>query len=168
MSRIGALAVFRRDERGATAVEFAFVAPFMFYALLSLVELGMLGMMASGLDNAVVETSRRLRTGREDGATTADTFETQICERLGGSYSACRNRLTIGVQKFPRFYDANTVVAEQPNGLFDKGGPGDIVVVKVNYRWPLMTPFLATAFGRNGPMEVTLGSRVAFKNEPYE
>ncbi len=168
MSRIAALAQFRRDERGATAIEFAFVAPLMFFALLSLVEIGMLGMMSSGLDNAVVETARRLRTGRDDGAMTADSFETQICDRMGGNASACRNRLTIGVQKFPRFADANAVVAAQPDGTFNKGGAGDIVVVKVNYRWPLMTPFIATAYGREGPMEITLGSRVVFKNEPYE
>ena len=31
----------------------------------------------------------------------------------------------------------------------------------------LMTPFLATAFHRSSAMEVTVASRVAFKNEPY-
>lgn len=157
-----------RDERGATAIEFAFVAPVMFFALMSLIEIGMLGMMSSGLDNAVVETSRRLRTGRDDAATSADSFEIQVCERIGGSYASCRDRVTVGVQRFTRFSDANAVAADQPDGQFNRGAAGDIIVVKVNYRWPLMTPFLATAYGREGPMEVTLGSRVAFKNEPYE
>ena len=33
---------------------------------------------------------------------------------------------------------------------------------------PRMTPFLATAFHRSSAMEVTVASRVAFKNEPYQ
>lgn len=167
MSAVKALAVFRRDARGATAVEFAFVAPVMIFALLSLVEIGVMAMMSSSLDNALVETSRRLRTGRDDAATSAEALEIQICGQMGGDYTDCRNRLTVGVQKFSRFSNANTVAATAPAGEFARGVPGDIVVVKANYRWPLMTPFLAQAHERTGALEVTLGSRVAFKNEPY-
>ncbi|MBL8770245.1 MAG: pilus assembly protein [Phenylobacterium sp.] len=159
---------FSRDERGATAIEFAFVAPILFFALLSLIEIGMLGMMSSGLDNAVIDTARRIRTGRDDMASSANDFKSQICTKLGGDSSSCMSRLTISVQKFPKFYDANQVSAAQPAGQFDPGGPGDIVLIKANYRWPLMTPFLATAFDRSGPFEVTIASRAAFKNEPYE
>ncbi len=167
MSRTDTFALFQRDERGATAVEFAFVAPVMIFALLSLVELGVIGMMSTNLDNAVVETSRRLRTGRDDAATSAESMENQICARMGGSYTACRNRLTIAVQKYPRFSNANAVAAAQPAGEFARGLPGDIVVVKANYRWPLMSPLLAQGFDRAGPTEIILGSRVTFKNEPY-
>ena len=168
MSHTGEKRRFRRDESGATAIEFAFVAPLLFFALMSLVEIGMLGMISSGLDNAVVDTARRIRTGRDDAATSADQFKSQICERMGGSVGSCQNRLTISVQTFPKFYDANQVASAPPAGQFNAGGPGDIVLVKANYRWPLMTPFLATAFHRSSAMEVTVASRVAFKNEPYQ
>ena len=162
------MTAFGRDTGGATAVEFAFVAPILFLALFSLVEVGMLGMMSSGLDNAVAETSRRIKTGREDSAASAGAFEDQICARMGGSITECRSRLTISVQQFSRFTDANAIVNAQPAGQFNKGSAGDIVIVKANYVWPLMTPFIATAYHRDGPMQVTLGSRVAFKNEPFE
>ena len=33
--------------------------------------------------------------------------------------------------------------------------------------WPLITPFLLSAYPQNG-MQVTLSSRFAFKNEPFE
>ena len=167
MSRTALIPDFLRDARGATAVEFAFVAPVMIFALLSLVEIGVIAMMSSNLDNAVVDTSRRLRTGRDDAATSAESLETQICNQMGGVSTDCRNRLTVGVQKFPRFSNANAVAASAPNGEFARGVPGDIVVVKANYRWPLMTPLLAQAYERTGALEVTLGSRVTFKNEPY-
>ncbi len=157
-----------RNTRGATAVEFAFVAPVLVFSLLSLVEIGMLGMMTSGVNNAVVETARRIRTGREDAAANATGFKDQICARLGSNITACRARLQVSVQKFTRFTDAATVAAAAPNGAFDPGEAGDIIVVKANYSWPLMTPFLATANGRDGPMSVVIASRVAFKNEPFE
>ncbi|MFZ5721857.1 MAG: TadE/TadG family type IV pilus assembly protein [Pseudomonadota bacterium] len=159
---------FRQDEGGAAAIEFAFVAPVLFFALLSLIEVGTLAMMSSGLDNAVVEASRRIRTGRDDAATSAATFEEQICANIGGSLNSCRERVVISVEKFTDFSDANAVIDGPPDDSFDKGGAGDIIIVKVDYRWPLMSPFVATAYGREGPMEVTLASRTAFKNEPFE
>lgn len=167
MSMGNILAELRRDERGATAVEFAFVAPVMIFALLSLVEIGVIGMMSASLDSAVVESARRLRTGRDDAATSAEGLEIQICNRMGGTYANCRDRLVVGVQKYSRFANANAVAASPPAGEFARGVPGDIVVVKANYRWPLMTPFLAQAFERTGVFEVTLGARATFKNEPY-
>ncbi len=158
---------FRGDERGATAVEFALVAPLLCFALLSILEIGMLGMMSSGLDNATIEVARRIRTGRDDGPTSATTFEDQVCANLGGDVSECHSRLAISVQKYTKFFDASGAVTTQPDGSFNKGGPGDIIIVKTNYTWPLMSPFIATAFHRDGPLSITLGSRVAFKNEPF-
>ena len=75
---------FLHDRSGATAIEFAFVAPVLFLSLFSIIEVGMLGMMSSGLDNAVFETSRMIRTGRSDAPASAAAFEDQVCEKLGG------------------------------------------------------------------------------------
>lgn len=149
-------------------MEFAFVAPILFLALFSIVEVGMLAMMSSGLDNAVSETARRIKTGRDDAAANAGAFEDQICARMGGDPAECRSRLVISVQRFDRFTDANAVVKAAPAGQFDRGSAEDIILVKADYVWPLMTPFIATAYQRSGPMQVTLGTRVAFKNEPFE
>jgi Flp pilus assembly protein TadG len=158
---------FALDTSGATAIEFAFVAPVLFLSLFSIVEVGMLGMMSSGLDNAVFETSRTIRTGRGDAPASAAAFEEQVCDKLGGDMDKCKARLTISVQRFDRFSDANTIIAAAPAGQFNKGGAEDIIIVKANYVWPLMTPFIATAYEHNGPLSVTLGSRVTFKNEPF-
>lgn len=158
---------FFRDRSGATAIEFAFVAPVLFLSLFSIIEVGMLGMMSSGLDNAVFETSRMIRTGRSDAPASAAAFEERVCENLGGDIAKCRDRLTISVQRFDRFADANAAITTAPAGQFNKGAAEDIIIVKANYEWPLMSPFIATAFERNGPLSVTLGSRVTFKNEPF-
>jgi Flp pilus assembly protein TadG len=158
---------FRHDERGATAIEFAFVAPVLFFALLSLVEIGMLGMMMMSVDAAVLEASRRIRTGRTDAAVSATTFEDQVCAHVGGGLQSCRDRLVISVKRFDKFSDANAVATAAPDGTFNKGGAGDIIIVKANYTWPLLTPFLAK-LEHDGPTHVIIPARAAFKNEPFE
>lgn len=159
---------FASDEAGATAVEFAFVAPVLILTLMSLIEIGVLGMMVTAVDAAVVESSRRIRTGRDDAATSAQEFEDQVCANLGGSLADCRDRMTIGVRTYNNFSDANAVATAAPDGTFTAGGPGDIIIVKVNYRWPLITPYMGEGVRRNGPTEVIIPARAAFKNEPYE
>lgn len=159
---------FRQDESGASAIEFALVSPLLFFTLLSLVELGVLGMMTAGLDNAVIDASRRIRTGRADAATSAAGFENQICDRMGGVLVNCQDRLVVSVQKYSAFATAGAAASAAPAGEFNKGAASDIILVKADYRWPLMSPFVATAFNRNGPLEVTISSRAAFKNEPFQ
>jgi len=160
---------FRRDESGAAAIEFSLIAPVLFFALFSIIEIGVLGMMTSGLDSAVIQAARRIRTGRDDAASSASQFKDQVCGNMGGPLTtSCRDRLVISVQKFSNFTNAAAAAAAQPAGQFDKGTASDIILVKANYKWPLMTPFLATAYNRTGPMEVTITSRMAFKNEPFE
>ena len=165
-AHVARVRAFRGDENGAAGIEFALIAPLLFFALLSLIEIGVLGMMTSGLNNAVVDASRRIRTGREDAATSASTFEDQICARL--PFTSCRDRLVVSVQKFSGFANASSAVTAAPQGQFDKGGPSDIILVKADYKWPLLTPFVATAYERDGPTEITISSRFAFKNEPFE
>ena len=158
---------FRRDERGASAIEFALIAPLLCFSLLSIIEIGVMAMMSSGLDNAVIDVARKIRTGRTDGPSSASSFEDQVCANLGGSSTDCHTRLVVSVQKFSKFFDAGPGATTPPNGTFNKGAAGDIIIVKADYVWPLMTPFLATAFHHSGPMSVTLGTRIAFKNEPF-
>lgn len=159
---------FPSDEGGATAIEFALIAPLLFFALLSLIEIGVLGMITTSLDNAVIEAARRIRTGESGAATSASTFRDQICAGMDGIFGGCQDRLVISVQKYSAFADAGAAVNAAPAGEFNKGGANDIILVKADYRWPLMSPFVATAYNRDGPLEVTVSSRMAFKNEPFE
>ena len=159
---------FRDDTRGASAIEFALVAPVLFYAILSVLEIGVMAMMSTSLDNAVIEASRRIRTGRSDAPSSVSTFEDLVCGTMGGAAGDCRSRLVVSVQKYSSFAGAGTAATAPPAGQFDKGRQNDIILVKADYEWPLMTPFVATAYGRHEPMSVTLTSRFAFKNEPFE
>lgn len=158
---------FRDDVRGATAIEFALISPILFFSLLSLIEIGVMTMMSTSLDNAVIEASRRIRTGRSDAPSSASGFEDLVCANMGGSIGDCRDRLVISVQKYTAFANAGAAATSQPSGQFDKGGQNDIILVKANYKWPVITPMLLSAYPQQD-MQVTLASRFAFKNEPFE
>lgn len=159
---------FLRDKRGGTGIEFALIAPVLFLMLLSLVEIGVLGMTTAGLDNAVVDVAREIRTGQDTMPTSATEFEDAVCARIVNVVPDCAGRITVGVRKFSTFAAANATTASAPAGEYDPGGPGDIILVKADYRWPLITPF-PTALGNSSTLtEVTIASRAAFKNEPYE
>ena len=149
-------------------MEFALLAPVLFFLLLGTLEVGMVGMMTSALDNAVVDAARAIRTGREDGPSSASEFEGWICSRMGGDPDECRERLVVSVRRFDGFAEAREVEADNPTGFFDKGSAGDILLVRANYRWSLITPMTAQVWRRTGATEVTLDARAAFKNEPFE
>jgi Flp pilus assembly protein TadG len=156
-----------RDPSGTAVVEFALVAPVMLFALFATLELGVLGLVNSGFDNAVIGVARTIRTGQAGAPTSAYTFEDQVCARMVGAMTDCRDRLVVSVERFTRFADANAVAASPPNGSFNKGAAGDIIVVKANYHWPLITPLVGQAYRPSGPMEIVIASRLVFKNEPF-
>ena len=158
---------FVRDPSGASAIEFALVSPVLLFMLISIFELGSLSLMSSSVDNAVNAVSRMIRTGRSDGPTSAADFENKVCAQMGANIMDCRSRIAISVDKFTRFSDANLVAASPPNGSFNKGGAGDIIVVKVNYQWQMLNPLLLQGYTHSGPFAITISSRAAFKNEPF-
>lgn len=159
---------FRRDASGSAAVEFALIAPILFFALLSLVEVGVLCMMSNGLDNAVSATARSIRTGRADAPATASAFEDMVCARMHADLADCRERLTVSVRIFDSFAAAAATTAAPPAGEYNRGAASDIILVKANYEWPLITPFLSQGYEHTGPYQVTMASRVAFRNEPFQ
>jgi Flp pilus assembly protein TadG len=157
----------KRDEAAATAVEFALILPVLVVVLLSITEVGVLGFVSNNLDDAVGSAGRAIRTGRADGPSSADAFKDLVCSRMVDTLATCRSKLTISVEKYPDFATMAAAADTAPNGSFDKGQAGDIILVKANYRWPLNTPFVGQVFHHTGPTEILLDGRSAFKNEPY-
>jgi Flp pilus assembly protein TadG len=155
-----------RDRSGASAVEFAMIAPLLIFILVSIFELGTLALISSGLDTAVNDISRLIRTG-QPGPVSAASFEDMVCTRMGGNVTDCMTRMTVSVSKFGAFTSANSFATTPPDSSFDKGGAGDIIVVKVDYTWPIISPMLAPSFPSTAPFQLTISSRAAFKNEPF-
>jgi Flp pilus assembly protein TadG len=158
---------FGRNDRGSSAIEFAFVAPCVIAILIATVEIGLLEIMSSNLDAAVMQTARKIRTGTADRPTTSTDFVNQVCAVMVDPLATCRSRLAVSVQTAPDFATARTLAAAAPSGQFNSGGPGDVVIVEATYTWPLILPMYAGNFKLAGPDHAELDARATFRNEPY-
>lgn len=156
-----------RDERGGSAIEFALLVPILVFVIVATLQLGIMGITMAALNNAVLDASRQIRTGREDGPTSLGQFKTLVCNEFALDAGDCGQRLSVNVLQVIRFADLQDRIDDEMIEAFDKGEPGDIILVRVNYRMPLIVPVLAPRHAGRGAFEVNLDSRTTFKNEPY-
>lgn len=172
-----ALLRFARAQRGAAAVEFGLIGMLAMMMLFGILELGLVLLAVVTVENATEHVSRRIRTG-DFQTTTANTkaaFKTEVCNAMGWLKSSCPENLFVDVRTYNDFA-ALAGSAPQPADTFDPettcwtpGAPTDIVLVRVYYKWRLMTPLLGQAFetmGRGSGMRL-MSMTTAFRNEPY-
>ena len=169
----GGLRGLLRDEHGSSAVEFGMlVLPFclMIFAIL---ELGLVFVTDSVLENATIETGRLIRTGQaQDQGMTAAQFKDGVCSRMSVFSADCPDRLTIDVRVIPQF----DIVPPDPmaGGTFNESGltytnglPQQLVLVRAWYRQPLLTTFLAQGLSRLNDGTVRMTATTVFRNEPF-
>jgi Flp pilus assembly protein TadG len=177
LSPIAALRRFARAQRGATAVEFAIIALPFLMLLFGIIELGMVFLVSTTLQNATDNAARQIRTGQfqTTGANTKDAFKTLVCGSMTWLSSACPGKLTVDVQTFDNFtaltakgqIDATTF---NPNNLcWSSGQPGDIVLVRTYYQWDITTPLLNASLVNmgTGSQKRLIGAATSFRNEPW-
>ena len=169
------LAGFGRDAKGATAVEFAMVALPLLMLLFSVLELAMIFLISTTLENATYNAARQIRTGsfQGGGSPTAASFKTAVCSSLSWLGSSCSSNVEVDVRTYASFTNPN-IPDPVSNGTFNTGAlsftpgnAGDIVLVRAFYKWTLLTPFLNGGLQRlNGGVSLITASSL-FKNEPY-
>lgn len=164
-----------RAERGAAAVEMALVAVPFLMLLFGIMEIALIFMVSSSLDNAMVMAARTIRTGQfQTGSTpTAAAFQTAVCNNFGWMQSDCTKNLQVDVRTYSSF---SSVTTPQPvsngkfvtaNLKFTPGSADDIVVVRAYYQWPLIAPFFSQALQQLNGGVALLTATAAFRNEPY-
>lgn len=163
-----------RDNRGAAAVEFALLGAPFFLLIMGLIEISLIFIASSMLDNAAGEAGRQIRTGevqqRGDDAT---AFRALVCDELAAVVK-CDSGLKIDVRTFSSF-SATTFVdpIDEDTGdfaeteTFQAGGSSQIVVVRVFYEWKLITPMIGIPLGNMSSNRRLLQSTVVFRNEPF-
>ncbi|WP_162998095.1 TadE/TadG family type IV pilus assembly protein [Brevundimonas lutea] len=163
-----------KRREGATAVEFAMVALPFFFMMFAVLELGLVFVLDTTLENAVIDTGRLVRTGQAQASgMTRTQFEEKVCERMTVFASGCGDQLDLDVRIIPQFGGANPpepiIDGEfDSTGLrFESGEAGDIILVSAWYRHPLLTPFLSQALARMDGNTAVLTATTAFKNEPF-
>ncbi|WP_082560173.1 MULTISPECIES: TadE/TadG family type IV pilus assembly protein [unclassified Brevundimonas] len=170
--RHGFLARLLAARDGSAAVEFGMVALPFCMMMFAILELGVVFVTDSVLENATIETGRLVRTGQASAQNmTATQFKTSLCSRMSIFAPDCAARATIDVRIIPQF--AVTPPDPMAGGTFDagaltysNGNPGDLVLVRVWYRQPLLTTFLAQGLSRLNDGSAILTATTAFRNEP--
>ena len=192
MARLGmmagcALRRLRRDERGATAVEFALIAPVFILLIVGTIEVAIVIFMSSSIEAAVLQASRFGITG---GLPPGVSREERVLEIVADGTYGLVNMDTVGIETLvyesfadigqpEPFEDANangtydegeSFTDVNGNGQWDPdmgaaglGGPSDVVVYRVTYDWGIITPFMRKVIGQS----VRHVSSIAVRNEPF-
>ena len=185
----GRLARLIRGRRGASAVEFALIAPVCMALVCVFIDLSMVMFITNVMEGGLREASRYAITGYLE---TGKTREQKIAEIVKDhSYGLIlESDLTIIYKIYPSFEDVGKpepFVDTNGNGKHDSGepftdvikngqwdadmgaagvgGPGDIVAYTVEYKWTLWTPLASDIWGDGG--RITLNATIAVRNEPY-
>jgi Flp pilus assembly protein TadG len=176
--KINILRRFRRNRRGSAAVEFALVAPIFFAVLFAIIELSLVFFASQILETVTQDTARLIMTGQaQNAAYTQATFKDAVCAKLTVMFD-CVNGVSIDVQNYKAFtaVDISDPIATDPSDGKKKfvppnnylpGGPGDIVVVRLFYKWPLFVTGLGFNVANIADNKRLLTATAAFQNEPY-
>lgn len=176
---------FGRDERGVTAIEFAFLAIPFFTIITAILETSLIFLAGQILDSAVQDSSRLIRTGQAQSSTPAYTpanFRAAICAGLYGMFDcdAGDDRLRVSVTVVDEFADAATPYPLSTGEDCDEeecdwtladayvpGEGGDVVLVQAYYKWPTIVRLPGFNFQSLPDGSRLLGASRVFRNEPF-
>jgi Flp pilus assembly protein TadG len=167
---------FARREDGTAALEFAIVAAPFIALILATVQTTLAFFAGQVLESAVTDASRIILTGSAQNAGMSQSgFATAVCGKVQTLFSC--SKLMIDVQTASSFGTANTAAPSltfDANGnvsnswQYNPGNPGDIVIMRVMYQWPVFLGPLGLGLSNESNGNLLLMATAAFKNEPYQ
>lgn len=166
----------RRDRRGATAVEFALFAIPLVMLILGIIEIAMLSAAGTMLQGATDDAGRLIRTGQVQSAgDPRGMFEDLLCDKVD-IYLDCSGLRFEAIPLDEGFSSAGDAAArfnadgDLEDQGFDPGRENDVILIRVAYRYPLITPLIGPIFadaGARGNTKLIMSTTV-IKNEPYQ
>ena len=171
--RAGAVARFRDAEHGATAVEFALIAPPFLAMLFAVIQTTLFLFAQATLQNAAVETARMFMTGSaQTSGLTQSQLKTDVCSMVNAIFN-CNNML-INVSTYSSFSSASTAAPQlysggtlNTTGTYSPGTQGEIMVVQLAYAWPIVGMPLGSVLSNSGYGTTEIMGITAFRVEPY-
>jgi Flp pilus assembly protein TadG len=164
---------FVSQRRASTTLEFGLLAAPFIALTFAIMQTGIMFFAGQTLETAAAAAGRLILTGQaQTQGWSAAQFKQQVCNAITGIFN-CQSGLYIDVETYSSFAAANL---EMPitNGVFNAaslgynpGGPGDIVVVRLYYQYPVYVNLLGFNLSNlNGGLNLLTATSV-FKNEPY-
>ena len=173
---------FKKNEDGATAIEFAFVALPFFALLFGIMELAVVFFINSALVQATSEAGRILRVGNFQACGGVDEFKAIVCENMKGLGNCWKNvRIdvvegdsfkTIALPAIPPIEEDDPTdpdpIPQTPNGVFNANASGDTMVIRsVLYYRLALPPLLTRLDNPPGSGARNIVATTAFRNEPF-
>lgn len=165
----------RHARDGSAAIEFALIALPFFMLLFAILEIGLILLLDAVVETAVADTGRLVRTGQTQLQNIdRDMMKARLCANMSVFAGDCATRAYLDVRVVNDFSTPLSADDPMASGAFDKskidvkpGLPGDMVMVRVWYEHPVVTPFLQQALTKAQDGNVLLTTTMAFRNEPY-
>jgi Flp pilus assembly protein TadG len=166
--------LFRRED-GTVAIEFGFVAVPFLALVFAIMETALIFFSGQALETAAADSARLIMTGQaQTQGLTQDTFKNAVCSKVHGLFD-CAAGVYVDVRTYASFSNINISNPVDANGnlikdfAYQPGGPGNIVVMRLIYQWPVFVSLL----GLNNLSNMSGSNRllvatVAFRNEPYQ
>jgi len=174
LARGGAAHRFARQQEGAAAVEFGLVAAPFLALVFAIIETAVVFFASQALETAAGDSARLILTGQAQKAGWDQAaFKNAVCTKIYGLFD-CANGVSVDVKKFSSF---SSISVQSPvdgqgnmtnNFSYQPGGPGDIVVVRLFYQWPVYVSLLGFNLADMAGGKRLLAATVAFRNEPYQ
>lgn len=165
-----------RQQDGAAAIEFGLVAAPFLALVFAIMETAVVFFAGQTMETAAADSARLIMTGQaQTQGFDQAKFKEAVCARIYGLFN-CNGGLFVDVKTYTAFsninnsqlpLDANGNLQTDSFG-YQPGGPGDIVVVRLMYQWPVYVSLLGLNLSDMSGSKRLLMSTIAFRNEPYQ
>ena len=166
---------FCAARNGATAVEFALIAPAFLGTLIAVLETTLFLFAQATLQNAAVAGGRMFMTGQAQNSNlTQAQFVNDICPMISALFT-CSN-VMVNIQNYANFSSAsasaptltyNAQGQVNNNWNYNAGTPGQVMVVQLIYQWPIVGGPLGSVLSNLGNNTAEIMGVTAFRVEPY-
>ena len=161
-----------KDRSGVAAMEFVLVAPVFFFLIFAILETSLLFLTATVMNGEVSAAARSIRTGNlqmEDEP--EDAFYELLCSNLDNVLDC--DKVIVDIRTYENFDDMTfdeylNEEGEAEGNQFDIGEAGEVVLVRIAYKYQIITPFLAKFLVPPGQDTLMLQAAAAFQNEPFQ
>jgi Flp pilus assembly protein TadG len=181
----GRARLWRGDDRGATATEFAVVAMPFLMLLFGILSVSLYYFTNFSIENAAWQAARAIRTGQVQqsmGAyagkvTTEDRkkeFKRQLCLKVP-TFLDCDSKAVVIVQSNASFggisppsCTTNGAIINEASAAFDTGDASSVVLITVCYPWAAGNKLPFFKMGNLADGALLMQASVALRTEPYK
>jgi Flp pilus assembly protein TadG len=164
---------FIAGQDAATSVEFGLLAAPFIAGLFAILQTGLIFFASQTLETAAATSARLIFTGQaQTQGWSAAQFKSQVCNQIHGIFN-CNSGVYVDVETYQSFSSVNLGVPVTDGNFnssalgYNPGGPGDIVMVRLYYQYPVYVKLLGLNLSNlTGGLNLFAATAI-FRNEPF-